>query len=104
MSQEPLPAYVPPDKTIRIVATYAPGRIGDVVPEGRPETVEIELTGKAIPEIEVDELSFIGTLVDSLFRNKAPDTELVFNKPEATPSAVAEALRGQVLARGGRIR
>lgn len=101
MSVQPQPVYVPPDKTVRIAATYAAPTPAEIVPEGHPETVEIELTGNAIPDTAAELTVFVDTLVDSLFRTKSTGVELAFNLPESTPSAVAEADRHAVAARGG---
>jgi hypothetical protein len=100
MSETLTPAYVPPDRTIRIAASYTAERVGEMQPAGHPETVEIELTGAAVPEHEGDRLSFVGTLVNSLFRDPPVHTEINVNN--VTPAGLVDQVR--TYAAGGRIR
>jgi len=99
MTDTPEPAYVP--APLRIAASYPEARVGDVATPGVPDSVEIEIGD--VPEGGPAELAaFITTLVGALFRDGATDMEVIYNKPESTPSAVAEVERQARLARGGR--
>lgn len=72
MTDQSTPNYVPPERTVRIAATYTPARVGDIIATGWPETVEIELTGDTFPAEPGQQVVFLTSLVDSLFRNKDP--------------------------------
>lgn len=57
-----------PQTKLRIAATYHAGKVGDVLPGGLPESVEIEIN-EPLPG---DALAFVDGLVASLFRHAAP--------------------------------
>jgi hypothetical protein len=69
-----------PQTKLRITATYRAGTAGDVVPEGQPETVEIELN--ELPETGLAE--FVTELVDSLFREFAVTVEQAGDPAQVT--------------------
>lgn len=59
--------YTVPSDRLRITATYRAGTVGDVVPEGQPESVEI-IYNNPIGATPAEGAAFIATLIDSLMR------------------------------------
>jgi hypothetical protein len=104
MTDQTTAAYVPPDRAVRIAATYTPARVGDIVATGHPETVEIELTGDTFPAEPGQQVVFLTSLVDSLFRNRGPHTEQVFNFHGTGVDESHLADRVRTFENGGRVR
>ena len=76
-----------PQAKLRIQAAYHQGSVGDAVPAGQPETVDIEINepygqgGEAI--------AFITALVDSLFRVPGRQYDITLYQPGARTSTSA---------------
>jgi hypothetical protein len=85
MTQATMPVYAPPDRTVRITASYTPAQVGDCLVPGHPEHVEIELAGDSWPTDPAHQAAFLTSLVDSLFRNEAPAVKTVVNHTVADP-------------------
>jgi len=66
MSTETTSAGIPlyPQTKLRITATYHAEQVGDVLPAGQPESVDIELN-----ELPEDVATFIIEVVSALFRS-----------------------------------
>lgn len=65
--------YVYPQDTVTIKASYFAASVGDAVPAGQPETVEIILNGDAVPADLDDRFSLIEALVNTLFHGGDQD-------------------------------
>lgn len=59
--------YNVPSDRLRITATYGAGKVGDVVPEGQPESVEI-IYNDPIGSTPAEAAAFISTLISALAR------------------------------------
>jgi hypothetical protein len=57
--------YNLPTDRLRITATYEAGKVGDVVPEGQPATIEI-IYNEPLGKTPAEAAAFITSLIDAL--------------------------------------
>ncbi len=83
------PAYQYPQPRLRIQATYRAASVGEVVPAGQPESVDIEINepyGQGR-----DAVAFLAGLLDSLFWGRQEKYDFTFTPSVGTATALTVA-------------